>query len=212
MHDFVRPDHRLEQLLKHFESADDEPVSSLSNLKREIHQYGKRRCDVEASRDNLVYYLGFAFEANHALDLDSLAITGLLSLPMEAFAAIFQGEDEELPPLLTDYLRYALEQPAVLEWARAKGTWLQWRRLEVLYREAVDDFLNSNAFHRPGWRKRTITRAQHYLIGEICRLSDLKIPALATRGQAFEFIRRHGGNPRFWIEPPIPEAWWEDAQ
>ena len=45
------------------------------------YQYRKRRCDVEASPDNLKYHLGFAFEVNKALDLPSLALTGLLSLP-----------------------------------------------------------------------------------------------------------------------------------
>jgi len=208
MTDFYRPDPRIGPLLDRFNIAKKDDATSPEDLKREIYQYGKRRCDIEASRDNLVYYLGFAFEVNRALDLDSLALAGLLSLPIEAFASIFE-QDEDVPTGLIDCLRHALKQPAVLEWASAKGAWLQWKRLEGLYRDEVEAFRRSDAYRRPGWRTRSISPAQHYLIGEICRIGDIEPPALATRGQAFDFISKQGGNPRFWVEPPLPTAWWE---
>ena len=203
------PDHRIRGLLDSFGIEEKAAITPLSDLKREIHQYGKRRYDVEASRDNLKYYLGFAFEVNRALDVDSLALTGLLSLPRGAFNAIFK-EEVRVPGRVVDGLRLALARPEVLEWARAQGTWLQWKRLEAVYRKEVDDFRKSDAFPRPGWRRKTITRPQHYLIGEINRILGVPIPPLATRGQAYDFIAANGGNPRFLKEPIPPARWWED--
>ncbi len=204
-----RPDHRIRGLLEQFGVDEDTAIAPLRDLKREIHQYGKRRCDVEASRDNLKYYLGFAFEVNSALDLDSLALTGLLSLPWEAFIAVLKEDDVREPAQVIGALRLALMRPAVLEWARTQGIWLQWQRLEAIYRQEVEDFRNSDAFRQPGWRRKRITRAQHYLIGEIHRILGVPVPALATRGQAYDFIAAHGGNPRFRAAPPIPAKWWE---
>ncbi|URD59906.1 hypothetical protein M8312_08795 [Sphingomonas sp. KRR8] len=206
-----QPDHRIRSVLAQFVLGEEAAVTPLAELKREIHQYGKRRCDKEASRDNLIYYLGFAFEVNEALGVDSLALTGLLSIPSEGFASIFENANDldEVGDRLVDALRFALSQPAVLAWARAKGVWLQWKRLEVVYRKEVIDFRNSDAFHRPGWREKSITKAQHYMIGEIVRLLGVAKPTLATRGEAFDFIAHHGGNPRFLVEPPAPANFWE---
>ena len=205
-----QPDHRIGSVLAKFGFDEEAAVTPLSELKREIHQYGKRRCDKEASPDHLKYYLGFAFEVNGALDIDSLALAGLLSISSQGFTSIFENLDEdELSDSFMEALRYALSQPAVLDWARAKGIWLQWKRLEVVYRKEITGFRNSDAFHRPGWRLRSITKAQHYMIGEIVRMLGVAEPKLATRGQAFNFIAAHGGNPRFLAEPPTPANFWE---
>ncbi|RST30120.1 hypothetical protein HMF7854_04240 [Sphingomonas ginkgonis] len=206
-----QPDPRIKSVLSRFGFDEEAAITPLAELKREIHQYGERRCDKEASRDNLIYYLGFAFAVNEALDVDSLGLTGLLSIPLEAFATILVESDEpaEGSDRLIDALRYALSQPAVLGWARAKGVWLQWKRLEVVYRKEIIDFRKSDAFDRPGWRKRSITKAQHYMVGEIVRILGVANPRLATRGEAFNFIAHHGGNPRFLVEPPAPANFWE---
>lgn len=202
-----RPDHRIRELLQRFEIDREAAVPALGDLRREIHQYGKRRCDVEASRDNLIYYLGFAFEVNGALNIDSLALAGLLSLPWTDFATALKDEMQK-PVDVVDGLRLALLRPGLLDWARAQGAWLQWKRLEAIYRHEVDDFRNSIAFHRPNWRRKGITRAQHYLIGEIHRIVGVPVSPLATRGEAYEFIAAHGGNPRFLKEPEAPVQWW----
>ena len=206
-----QPDHRIRSVLAQFGFDEGATITPLHVLKKEIYQYGERRCDKEASRDNLKFYLGFAFEVNKALDIDSLAWSGLLSLPLQAFATVFNKavEPAEDGDHLIHAIRYILSQPAVLEWARAKGIWLQWKRLEAVYRKEIIDFRNSDAFHRAGWRRRSITAAQHYMIGEIGRILGVPKPELATRGQAFNFIADHGGNPRFLVEPPVPADFWE---
>lgn len=205
------PDARLRDLLARFDEDEEQlnEIVPLEDLRREIRQYGKRRCDVEASLDNLKYYLGFAFEVNGGLDLDSLALTGLLSVP---WSALEKRLDGPISPAETfvEAMRRALEQPQLREWCLAQGTWLQWRRLEAIYRQQTDDFRQSDAFHREGWRKKGITLPQHYLIGEIHRILGTPRPRLATCGEAFEYIAAAGGNPRFWQAPPAPESWWDN--
>lgn len=201
------PDHRLRPLLERLGAACQVEPVPLEQLKKEIYQYGKRRCDVEGSLDNLKYHLGFAFEVNSALDLPSLALTGLLSLPVEAFTSLFDDVGE-LPPTVIDLLRFALDKPFVLAWATDMGAWLQWKRSEAVYRAEVTDFKNSDAFHRSGWRTRSVTRRQFYLIGEINRLLGIEPRLIVNRGEAFDFIDRHGGNPRFLTEPALPAQWW----
>src|SRR5690606_15518431 len=125
------PDHRLQGLLERLGKACLIEPAPLEELKREIYQYGRRRCDAEASLDNLKYYAGFAFEVNDALDLPSLALTGLLSMPADAFASLFE---DELPATVVDLLRVALARPDVLEWATQMGIWLQWKRAAAVYR------------------------------------------------------------------------------
>lgn len=203
------PDPRLRDLLARFDGDEEElgAVVPLEDLKREIRQYGKRRCDVEASRDNLKYYLGFAFEVNGGLDLDSLALTGMLSVPWSALEARLQGPNSGQETSV-EAIRRALEEPDLREWCLAQGTWLQWRRLEAIYRQEIVDFRQSDAFHRKGWRSKIISRPQHYLIGEIHRILNKSKPGLATRGEAYDYIAAAGGNPRFWQAPPAPEPWW----
>lgn len=205
------PDPRIRGMLAKF-AEDEEQLGDmvpLADLKREIRQYGKRRCDVEASRDNLKYHLGFAFEVNGGLDLDSLALTGLLSVPWSALEARLQGPNSRQKTLV-EATRRALEEPDLREWCLAQGTWLQWRRLEAIYRQEIDGFRNSDAFHRKGWRSKIITRPQHYLIGEIHRILGKSKPCLANRGEAYEYIAAEGGNPRFRQAPPAPDPWWDD--
>lgn len=203
-----RPDARVRGLLDQLGADPDGDLVSLSDLKKEILRYGKRRCDVEASRDNLKYYLGFAFEVNKALDIDSLALTGVLSMPSSVLLEMI-GHDGAQTATVADLLRTAVARPKVCEWAVAKGTWLQWKRLESIYRAEIEDFIESDAFNRPGWRRKAITRNQHYLLGEIRRILGCKIPPLTSRGQAFNYIAAKGGNPRFLVEPPLPTNWWD---
>lgn len=198
------PDHRLRPLLDRLRKACLIEPAPLEELKREIYQYGQRRCDAEASLDNLKYYTGFAFEVNGALDLPSLALTGLLSMPADAFASLFE---DELPATVVDLLRVALARPDVLEWATQMGIWLQWKRAEAIYRAEVTDFKNSDAFHGRTWRGRSVSPRQFYLIGEIKRILGVELPVTRNRGEAFDFIDRHGGNPRFLNEPAFPGEW-----
>ena len=203
------PDPRIRGMLAKFDEDEEQlgEMVSLADLKREIRQYGKRRCDVEASRDNMKYYLGFAFEVNGGLDLDSLALTGLLSVPWSALEARLQGPNS-CQETFVEAIRRALEVPDLRDWCLAQGTWLQWQRLEAIYRQETEDFRQSDAFHRTGWRKKSITLPQHYLIGEINRILGTPIPRLATCGEAHDYIAAAGGNPRFWQAPPAPEPWW----
>lgn len=204
------PDGRVLTLLETFEidESAEQPLVPPAEIRHEIKQYGKRRCDVEASRDNLKYHLGYAFEAHDALDFPSLALTGLLAMEPGHFSRIFDDvEEEDVDETVLGMLRYALAKPDVLAWCTQMGVWLQWKRLEVVYHIEVTAFKKSDAFKRSGWRRKSATSNQRYLIGQICRILDIPVPKIVQRGQAFNFIDSHGGNPRFWIEPAKPAPW-----
>lgn len=202
-----QPDHRIRGLLDRFGVTEDHAITQLTDLKREISGYGKRECDKVASRDNLVYYLGAAFEVNRALDLDSFALTGLLALPLDEFEELAFSDEENPPATLIDAIRHVLSMPPVLAWARAQGIWMQWKRLDAIYQSEVDEFRNSDAFVDKKWRRKGISPAQHYIIGEIERLTGVSRPVVNNRGEAWEYIAAQGGNPRFLVAPPIPGHW-----
>lgn len=202
-----QPDHRIRGLLDRFGVTEDSEITTLADLQREVSAYGKRECDKVASRDNLVYYLGAAFEVNRALDLDSFALTGLLALQLNEFEELAYSNEANPPAKLIDAIRHVLAMPPVLAWARAQGIWMQWKRLEKIYRSEVDDFRKSDAFLDKKWRRKGISPAQHYIIGEIERLTGVSRPVLTNRGEAWEYIAAQGGNPRFLNAPPIPVHW-----
>lgn len=81
----------------------------------------------------------------------------------------------------------------------ARGAELRWQWQHDLYHAEVDAFAASSAAQnqRAQWRKKPITRGQIYLIDEAIRCFELNPPALTTRGEAYEWLRRVGGNPRF---------------
>ena len=186
------------------EVTEAEDPDALADLKRQVYQYGKRRCDVVPSKNNLKYHLGYAFDVMGALDIDSIALTGVLAMPGSMIEAA-EIPDQDWPTFI-DFIRFLLSVPALREWSVQMGQWLQWQHSAEIYRQEVTDFKESAAYKNPAanWRSRTVKAAQHYLIGEICRLLVIDKPELHTRGAAFDFIDHHGGNPRFLKEPVRP--------
>ncbi|MFN3727367.1 MAG: hypothetical protein ACK4SZ_13820 [Allosphingosinicella sp.] len=77
-----------------------------------------------------------------------------------------------------------------------------------IYDAAVTSFLESGrAGDDERWRSRDITDDQADIIQDICEAAGLSLPDLPTRGEAFEWIRKRGGNPSYWHEPQQPSEW-----
>ena len=55
-----------------------------------------------------------------------------------------------------------------------------------------------------GWRKKPPTRDQGFLIGRMCAVLEIEAPTRMNRGEAHEWIERHGGNPRLANEQDVP--------
>ena len=75
----------------------------------------------------------------------------------------------------------------------------------MLYDAAVQSFVdNGRAGWREPWRKKDVTDDQAALIATLVAILGESAPELATRGEAFDWIRARGGNPRYWREPSRP--------
>lgn len=55
------------------------------------------------------------------------------------------------------------------------------------------------------WRRKPMTRSQGFLIGRMVAARDLEPPARMNRGEAHDWIERHGGNPRLAASPVDPD-------
>lgn len=175
--------------------------SELAELDRLAAAHGKRRGDRRTGgNDTQKYRLGsmFAVLASDLDQLDDLAILGLLSdgelaLRLLALAASkHQGS-------LVDLIRQVLSDPSILQAFRRKGARLWWDWNRALYHAEVEAFAQSDAARDPraSWRRRPPSRRQLYLIDEAVRAFELDPPTITNRGQAYEWLRQVGGNPRF---------------
>lgn len=184
--------------------------AAISTIKREAAAYGTRRADVDGSRDNKVYRLGQVLEVMDGIDLDPLALQGLLDTrtPYLTWLVNAGRPGERLD--FAERARRVLADPDKLDWCRTLGASIQWRRLRALYQAQVAEFARIDAAmpakDRARWRSRSITREQRYMIAQIYGLTGEPPPALRNRGEAAAFIASAGGNPRFLVEPPAPPA------
>ena len=100
---------------------------------------------------------------------------------------------------LIDLIQLVLDDPNVRERARNHGAELRWEWSRALYQAEVEDFAQSPAAQNPraAWRRKSVTRRQVYLIGEAVRCFELDPLNVTNRGEAYEWLRMVGGNPRF---------------
>ncbi len=179
-------------------------MQTLDELVREAETYLHRRA-AHSERDRGCYRVGAALEpyGGHLLDdvalagLDHLGAFGLLLLVRVALA----NPGRSLSELLG--LLFASESGREI---RAWGVWSRCVWLRNLYVEETVNFLLTKKGQDPAqrWRKETITARQQHLLRELSRTLELGDPNLRDRGEAFDWIKALGGNPRFRGRPPMP--------
>ncbi|RSU75862.1 hypothetical protein BRX37_10235 [Sphingomonas sp. S-NIH.Pt3_0716] len=183
-------DRRLSQI-------DDE----LGELNRLAAAAGKRRGDKKPGGDDTQKYrLGSIFSvlSSRFVELDDLALLGLLAdahytITLLHFSVIDDGAS------LLDVFNQLLLDPILAQKFRDEGAKLRWEWNRALYVSEVESFAQSKAAQnqRAAWRRKPPTRGQIYLISEAVRAFDFDPPIVSTRGEAFEWLRKVGGNPRF---------------
>jgi hypothetical protein len=177
---------------------------------------GRRRCD-SPGRDQLIYRAGSAMEAVDALDIPDDALVGFWESPkvpgwlIEAARdrVLLGGEAEGARPI--DLFRAVLADPARRQYLIEVGVYTRFQRDLAIYRAGIEAFAMSKAAEREGWRHKRPTAKQMYLIDRIVRAQEalgepVESPLSCSRGVAHDWIRQHGGNPRFWNPPAPPEA------
>ena len=180
-------------------------AGELARLMHNAEAREHRRAAFNA-RDKACYRLGGAFEPVHGLDPDPVTLTGFLALGSAALLMLVQVALQRPHETTAGHLARLFRSPAGRV-IRAHGVWTRWNWLRNLYIEETETFLNSKKGRDPEarWRSEKPTVNQTYLVAEICLDLQLEVKEFTTRGEAFEWIERRGGNPRFAREPARPE-------
>lgn len=183
----------------------------LSELRRNARAHGRRRADRKPSADEVKYRLGSVLFALNSEPVDDLALLGLLANGDLALQWLAHARGEAPAETLLDLIAIILRDPARSEWCRQWGRRIWWERSRALYEAELKSFLGSGKAEDPKarWRSRSPTKEQLYLIATICTLLEIEAPSELTRGEAFNWIRSQGGNPRFRSAPGQPPAWTE---
>lgn len=173
----------------------------LAELKRQAAAAAKRR-----SRDEQRYTLGglmFSLDLN---TLDYHALYGLLAHPDHLLVWAIEARASTGAGTLANIIRLILDDKERAGRCAEWGQHLAWSRMRQLYEAEVNAFISSEKCGpKARWRRDPITAAQNYLISEICKLDSIENPTLTKKGQAFDWLRERGGNPRFLARPaPMP--------
>ena len=158
------------------------------------------------ARDASCYRLGSAFEPTGGLDLDPVALAGLLALGATGLLLLVRVA-LAMPEASLAGQMAALFRSQAGDAIRAWGVWSRWHWLRALHIEETETFLRSQAGRDPkaAWRRKPPTVNQTYLIEQICLDLQVELPRFRTRGEAFNWIEEMGGNPRYLSEPGRPD-------
>lgn len=102
---------------------------------------------------------------------------------------------------MPDATNLAIEVAAVRanldDWS-AKGEALLLNRAKAAYAEDLAGFARWQREHpgEDGWRRKPATRAQGFLVSRTATTLGIDAPLRLTRGDAFDWLERHGGNLR----------------
>ena len=83
------------------------------------------------------------------------------------------------------------------DWS-ARGEALLLDRAKAAYAEDLASFARWQREHpgEDGWRRKPATRAQGFLVSRTAATLGIDAPLRLTRGDAFDWLKRHGGNLR----------------
>ncbi len=179
----------------------------LSELQRQARAAPHRRGG-PGSRDAQKYRLGSSLWLYGFEHFDPQELTGILAHPI--LLLLWVGEIALRAPKapLGELLDEALSDPARASFCKQWGRVIEWRYRKELYNEEIRSFERSGKTGANAcWRKEKPSKKQEALISTLCDVLELADPCLKTKGDAYEWIREHGGNPSFWEEPPLPPEW-----
>lgn len=180
-------------------------TASLDLLIHEAQAREHRRAAFN-QRDKACYRLGGAFEPTGGLDLDPVALSGLLSLDLTAVVLLAQHAIEQPNLSFVELIGRLFRSPSGRV-VRDHGAWERWNWLRNLYVKETETFFASRKGRDPKarWRKEKPSVDQRYLVEEICLDLQLEHRSFANRGEAHDWIKKQGGNPRFTREPARPD-------
>lgn len=179
-------------------------TQALNELIREFETREHRRAE-HSARDRGCYRTGAALEPNGGHLLDDIALSGLDHLGAVGLLLLLEVAAGDRALSLSQLLA-KLFRSRHGEIIRQWGEWSRHHWLGPLVHQETVDFLKTKAGRDPkaSWRSDTVTPRQSYIILEFARIFQIMAPEFATRGEAFDWIREQGGNPRFLSPPATP--------
>lgn len=194
----------LERLGRCIDQEAEVCAAKLSELRRQ-HKAAPRRRGGSGSLDARAYALGLVLTLVGGGPIDGTALLGLLAHPARMLRWMADAVAAGAGPMFGDVVAAVLDDPARRSWCEQWGRIFQWRRRKPLYDAAVASFMASGRLgEREAWRTLLPTDDQMALMQVLAALLGEEVPNLATRGEAFEWIRVRDGNPIFWQEPSLP--------
>lgn len=182
---------------------------TLPGFRRQARAKPKRRGG-QGSADAEKYRLGSALLLLGFGGSDDIALLGFLACGDLALQWLAEARLQHGPMIFAEAIKTALADPARTEWCRRWGEHRRRIYRKAAYDASVTAFIESDkAGPKERWRRDEITTDQAGLIEDICETSSLPAPQLANRGEAFEWIRAHGGKPAYWAIPAEPDEWRE---
>jgi hypothetical protein len=174
----------------------------LAGLEAEAGRWPTLRASKIGSEDNQRHGLSHCHKVFATLDLNPLELLGLealglLGLQWRVEAALQNGNAPG--PILS---RHVLADQAKARVCRLVGAAVSWRHMKAAYEAKVAECVALIARGNTGWRSKSVSAEQHYLLNWIQTLvqaddSSFMLPTPANRGEAFDIIREMGGSPAF---------------
>lgn len=194
----------LADALNELSATNTARIEDLTDAIREAETYLHRRAAYNA-RDRACYRIGSALEPNDGHLLDDIALAGFDHLGAFGIPLLIDIAQHHPRESLSGLLRILFESETGA-CIRAWGSWSRLTWLRQLYINETVTFLNSKKGSDPAqrWRHDNVTLNQKHLVREIARILGVAEPKFKKRGRAFEWLKKQGGNPRFWAPPPMP--------
>lgn len=178
--------------------------AAIATLEKHIHDAEAREHRRAAFNhiDRRKYAIGGGFEPVGGLDLDPVALTGLLALGLLGHLLLLRVAMTAPEASTVKHYRLLFASKAG-RMIRQQGVFIRWTWLRDLYVEETETFFASKKGRNPNarWRAEKATVNQGHLIVHICLLLQIEQRSFPTRGDAHDWIKLQGGNARFWEAP-----------
>lgn len=123
---------------------------------------------------------------------DADALTGILSMSVSEVIALFTARADSATFAHALQAVFALRGPSLKDRGRAVALGRRW----VAYREELASWreVESDIRARGSWREKSMSEGQRHLVRVTAVLLDLPIPVEMNRGEAADWLDRHGAN------------------
>lgn len=180
--------------------AADRSAQEAALFEAQAKRFPTTRAAAIGTEDQQRYALSHSYKIFDSLQLNPLEVTGLEALGAMGAAWMIEAASEHgwAPgPVLRQHI---FANPLKAEACRLLGSVVCWRHLKNAQLHQITEVEAKIARGENVWRSKPVTAAQSQLLNwieELIRAEEprFNLPWPTNRGEAFDLIRRLGGNP-----------------